>query len=174
MALYLALSACVLGLLIVLSRRWHWIWKLSLVVIVLSAVTVSALLVSDDVFVRSGENDWWARTPWKETVLFACMLIGMSSKYLWDLIEIKKKKNAALKPGEPRSPLEFDFWDFVQPFLVAAIVFSGVLALIKEMNLTATLFSFQNGFFWQTVFFQKEAYRRVGPSGGETNTEVSL
>lgn len=59
-------------------------------------------------------------------------------------------------------------------FLVAAIVFSGVLALVKKMNLTATLFSFQNGFFWQTVFFQKEAYRRVGPSGGETNTEVSL
>ena len=52
----------------------------------------------------------------QETILFACVLIGMSSKYLWDLIEIKKK-NAGLQPGEPRFPLEFDFWDFVQPFL---------------------------------------------------------
>src|SRR6267378_8489733 len=159
MAFFLMLSISGLSLLIIVSRGWRWIWKLSLVIIVLlAAAGVSALFFSDEVLTRSAQNDWWARSPWKESILFISMLLGMSSKYLWDLIEVKKKKNAALKPEEPRFPLEFDFWDFVQPFLVAAIVFSGVLALVKEMNLTAALFSFQNGFFWQTVFFQKKAY----------------
>jgi hypothetical protein len=86
-----------------------------------------------------------------ELVLFATMVLGMSAKYLWDQIELRKKKNETLSPGTPKHGLEFDFWDFLQPLLVAGIIFAAVIQISNELNLTSGLFSFQNGFFWQTV-----------------------
>jgi hypothetical protein len=86
-----------------------------------------------------------------ELVLFATMILGMSAKYLWDQIESRRKKNENLPPGAPKHRLEFDFWDFVQPLLVAGIIFAAVIQISSELNLTSGLFSFQNGFFWQTV-----------------------
>jgi divalent metal cation (Fe/Co/Zn/Cd) transporter len=118
----------------------------------ISALGITAfLLLAEKPILMGSETSWYKETPWKELLTFGAMVFGMASKYLWDLIELRRNKNSNLAPGKPKHALEFDAWDFVQPLLVAGIVFSGVLAVQKETNLTALLFSFQNGFFWQTV-----------------------
>lgn len=123
-----------------------------------SAISLSVLaylLLAEKPVLMGPEIPWYTDTPWKQVLSFGAMLCGMGAKYLWDLIEIRRNKNSKLATGEPRHTLEFDAWDFVQPLLVAGIVFSGVLAAQREMNLTGFLFSFQNGFFWQSVLKTK-------------------
>jgi hypothetical protein len=88
-------------------------------------------------------------------VLFVVLLLGMNAKYLWDLIEERQKQNAKLLPGSARVGLAFDFWDFVKPLLVAAIVFEAVAGVQHTLSRAVLVGSFQNGFFWQTVFQKK-------------------
>jgi len=97
---------------------------------------------------RGPEIPVWQRSPFRELLLFAAMLLGMSSKYVWDLIEVRRTINLSRKPDQPKV-------GFVQPLLVAALVFAAVLAATSESNAPSFLFSFQNGFFWQAVLKQK-------------------
>jgi hypothetical protein len=127
-----------------------------------TGAVVAALLWSDNgVVFEGGSQLFWTRSPWKELLLFLAMVLGMTSKYLWDLIEVRRSKNAVLRPDEPKVGIEFDVWDFVQPLLVSALVFVSVLSTIKDVTLMSFLFSFQNGFFWQSVLKQK-----AGPNLG--------
>lgn len=87
--------------------------------------------------------------------MFAAMLLGMAAKYLWEAIERRRDKIKNSKQEGSRISLDFDFWDFVQPVLVSAIVFSAVLTANRQISFDAVLFSFQNGFFWQSVFTRK-------------------
>jgi len=94
---------------------------------------------------------------WKETAwLFATMIVGMMSKYLWDLIENRRLKLKSNTASPQKIPLDFDFWDFIQPLLVSGIVFSGVAGSHPKLELTTILLSFQNGFFWQTILTRKK------------------
>jgi hypothetical protein len=129
--------------------------------IVVLGATAFLLLAEKPVLMGSPETSWFQSTPWKELLTFGAMVFGMASKYFWDLIEVRRNKNSKLAQGQPKHGLEFDAWDFVQPFLVAGIVFSGVLAVQREVNPTALLFSFQNGFFWQSVLRAKAPAERT-------------
>ena len=60
---------------------------------------------------------------------------------------ILQKAGNSTRPG-----LDFDVWDFVQPFLVALITFGAVVARVKAGDLlTNILIGFETGFFWQTI-----------------------
>lgn len=146
-----------LAFLLVLSRRWKWGWKASAAVCLIVVSTAVLYLLLPNALTRAAETLWWNRSPWKELLLLVALLFGMIAKYLWELIEIRRKKNAERKPGVEKYGLEFDFWDFVQPMLFAGVVFSVVLQSAEDVKLTTLLFSFQNGFFWQAVFRKKQA-----------------
>jgi 3-methyladenine DNA glycosylase Tag len=54
--------------------------------------------------------------------------------------------------------LDFDVWDFVQPFLVSLVTFGAIVARTSESEmLTNILLVFQTGFFWQTVLAKRGA-----------------
>jgi hypothetical protein len=145
-------SLLIFFLLLSLTTRLKGWRRIITVVALIAMVFMLLILWHDDVILR-GSRSWWRTSPFKEILLFAAMVGGMSAKYLWDLIEVRRSKMKTLK-GQ-NVPLGFDGWDFFQPLLVAGIVFSGVLATLKEMDAPTVLLSFQNGFFWQTVLKRK-------------------
>jgi len=89
------------------------------------------------------------RSPWRELLLFGVMVLGMAGKYFWDLIERRRESRRAKGSRSPK--LQFDWLDFLQPLLISGIVFAGVLREGPHEAVGSVLFSFQNGFFWQTV-----------------------
>jgi hypothetical protein len=148
---YITLAVVFLLSFVVLSRRWA-IWKrVAAVAFVGIAAIVTAILVAPQAqFLGPDESSWRV-----DVVLFAMLLLGMSAKYVWDLIEERQKQNARLPPGAARIGLAFDFWDFVKPLLVSVIVFDAVAGVQHSLSRAALVGSFQNGFFWQTVFQKK-------------------
>ena len=103
---------------------------------------------------RSGGN-WLDKPAVGQTILFIFMMTGMMCKNLFDLIERRKDR---LKEGFSNSKkpgLDFDFWNFVQPLLVASIVFGAVLGADLHLGLPGLLLSFQNGFFWQSILAKR-------------------
>lgn len=71
---------------------------------------------------------------------FLIMTLGIVAKWLWDLVKEKEAKNV-------------DTYKLILPLLVSPIVFSSALSLgVGASGLALKLFSFQSGFFWQTVF----------------------
>lgn len=81
---------------------------------------------------------WWAGLSY-----FGAMLVGMAAHAAF--YSIRRRKRGG--------PPVFDTWAFVEPALVAPIIFLAVRGFVQngEFTLEALLFSFQNGFFWQTV-----------------------
>jgi hypothetical protein len=148
-----ALSALTLFLVIATTLRLRWWWRaLALIPLLFTGVVLWNLVVPQIGQIRGGSTFDSTQSPWKEIIAFVTMVLGMNAKYLWDLTDARKQKNAKLKPGETKHGLGFDAWDFVQPLLVAGIVFGTILETIKQLNATTLIFSFQNGFFWQTIF----------------------
>jgi hypothetical protein len=95
----------------------------------------------------------WKHEFLKDLALFVAMLCGMVAKYLYDRIEERRLKNETRMAHEPKYGIQFDFWDFIQPVFVSASIFILVIGQKQKripFDLLA-LFSFQNGFFWQTI-----------------------
>jgi hypothetical protein len=72
--------------------------------------------------------------------LFLSMILGMISHYFFH--EFEKVR------------FEFKFKKMIRPLLISPIVFSSIYYISnesKEITLLLYLFSFQNGFFWQTI-----------------------
>lgn len=150
--LYFALGILSVLTFILLSRKWAWVWKLvaSVVVWVIGFALFYFFSPSFRVLGPEGEAPYLT-----DILLFVVLILGMSAKYLWDLIEIRNERNSKRSPGQPKFGLDFDFWDFVKPMLVSVIVFGVVTSGKHEITRTAVLGSFQNGFFGQTVFKKK-------------------
>lgn len=92
----------------------------------------------------AAESSWWTSLAY-----FIAMILGMMAQAIWYAID----KRTASKP-----PV-FDKWEFVKPALVAPIVFIAVYNNVTQTQITVVmlLFSFQNGFFWQTVLRKQKA-----------------
>ena len=89
------------------------------------------------------ENAIAELSSWTALIYFAAMVAGMLAQTIWQALQQRKVKSAPV----------FDKWEFVKPALVAPIVFIAVYHNIAQAQTTVVmlLFSFQNGFFWQTV-----------------------
>jgi len=109
------------------------------------------------VALRSGA-DWWKEPMWRNLILFMLLFLGMMFRVTWDALE---RRNAA--GGSSR--VNLNRWDFVRPALVSLIVFQGVLLLAKtqELSWELALASFQNGFFWNTLFGRARTALEVSP-----------
>jgi hypothetical protein len=150
--LYLALALFFLSSFIVLSQRWA-LWKrIAAVVLIGMAAVGICFAVPQNQYLGADEEQSWT----VDAGLFAILLLGMGAKYLWDLIEERQKKNSSLPPGSPKCGLAFDFWDFVKPLLVSVVVFEAVAGIQHSLSRVALVGSFQNGFFWQTVFQKRK------------------
>ena len=101
------------------------------------------LMAKPDV-IKKGSASWMAEIPWFEIGLYFVMLAGMAAKYFYDAI------------GESNK-IHFQKWQFIKPIFVSPIVFGLIYGgLAKETSIVVLLiFSFQNGFFWQTVLYKQ-------------------
>jgi hypothetical protein len=153
-SVYLFLGLVVLGALVggALSKKMRAVLRIALLISALVVAALIAFLLLAEKPILMGDSErWFARTPWREVLSFLAMVLGMFCKYFWDLIELRRSQTAQVSATTHRPPLQFDFWDFIQPLLVAGIIFSGILEVQKDLSLSTFLFSFQNGFFWQAV-----------------------
>lgn len=140
--------------LIIVKKNWH---EEKQIIFVSSTIIGSVLLyVLVDIFVfqaqggiSKGSDDILSKIPCLEIGLYFVMLMGMASKYLFDAIGEKNRKK-----------IKFNKWQFIKPFLVSPMIFLSVYSLIPEKTSTLLLliFSYQNGFFWQTIL-----YKRISP-----------
>jgi hypothetical protein len=148
--LYFAISS--LLTFVLLRRRGNKLWgSVGSAITWLVGGIVLYILNSRAPTLGPGTRQTW----WVEAILFVVLLLGMTAKYLWDLIEARNERNAKRPPGEAKVGLDFDFWDFAKPLLVSVIVFAAVTGLEYKLSKTALINSFQNGFFWQTIFKKK-------------------
>ncbi len=96
---------------------------------------------------------------WGTAISFGSMLIGMMSSYLNKLINERRETiEARRKTGDNTKPaLDFDVWDFIQPYLVSLITFSFIVTRVDKNDLINDLIlGFETGFFWQTILAHKK------------------
>lgn len=92
--------------------------------------------------------------------LFVFMLAGMFARTLWDAIHSRVGV----------APIHLDVWKLVLPTLISPIIFLVVWNFSKgQYDILTFTFSFQNGFFWQTVFGKV-----VAPSPASTTPPPSV
>jgi hypothetical protein len=146
--------AATLIIITIAYKGWR---RLTAVVGILTVLAVSWLLSNhyNGSITRGGPTETVIQqTPYAEFILFAGMIAGMASRYLWDLLERRRQK---IQNGLSNVPLGFDWLDFIQPLLISGFVFAAVLANSKHVSYSSLLFSYQNGFFWQSVLKPKLA-----------------
>jgi hypothetical protein len=97
---------------------------------------------------RGGDKRFDLPVLW-EVALYFAMVVGMAAKYFYDAI------------GKGNTPV-IEKWQVVKPLLVSPIVFGAIYGTMDEStsSLLLLIFSFQNGFFWQTVLTKSS--RKVG------------
>ena len=130
------------------TRGPNWLREVVPAAIAGSLTWVSLWLVEHLLSVRflaggPAENPAAEAPGWAAPAYFVAMVAGMLAQTIWHSLQSRK----------PNSAPVFDKWEFVKPALVAPIVFIAVYNGIShaELTLAMALFSFQNGFFWQTV-----------------------
>ncbi|MBR0684443.1 hypothetical protein JQ594_00825 [Bradyrhizobium manausense] len=86
---------------------------------------------------------------WSALAYFVAMVVGMIAQTIWH----------ALQNRQPNAAPSIDKWEFLKPALVAPIVFVAVYQNIAQpqVSVAMLLFSFQNGFFWQTVLRKSDS-----------------
>lgn len=104
------------------------------------ATFLSNLYMIDNEVISKGRTVFPKIDPWIGVGLFFSMIIGMLSKYFFDAIG-------------PKGNFSFNKWSMIRPVFISPIVFLTVVSVINndEINLLTFIFSFQNGFFWQTM-----------------------
>jgi hypothetical protein len=107
----------------------------------------------------------WQSVDTGAALSFGSMLLGMMSSYFNRLINDRRAKLEARRSAgdNTKPPLDFDGWDFVQPFFVSLITFSFIVTRIHEADLlNDILIGFQTGFFWQTILSYKSKTFQAG------------
>jgi hypothetical protein len=96
------------------------------------------------------------------------MLLGMAASYFNRLIierrakiEELRKKGVFAKPN-----IDFDVWEFVQPFFVSLITFGAVIGKLNANdNWINIIIGFETGFFWQTILSSRaQVNSQVAPT----------
>ena len=138
-----------------MRRRVSLVWRLLGLILLISFFTFDIWIFP--VTTRSVDLAWYEQAPYKHLISLSFLVAGMASKVLYDAIDALRLRKSK---GEASTRLQIDNWDFVQPFLVAFIVFGAFWQLHgqESLNLTWLVLSYQNGFFWQTIL------RRSGKS----------
>jgi len=140
---YFALAAAGVLAALLVKPRWSQGRQILFILIVITA-GLGAYLVIGGVWgpttTQKGPPDMFQQPLWLQIALYFSMLVGMASKYLFDAI------------GEGNK-VEFRKWQFFKPMFVSPIIFAAIYSKVGEDSPVVLLliFSFQNGFFWQSV-----------------------
>ncbi len=137
---------------LIIKKRWSGdiqiLFILSVLLVgMLGYLAVDILVLKDGTVISKGAGEILANLPWEDIGMFFSMLVGIASKYLFDLIGEKRRRRLA-----------FNKWQFLRPFLVSPIIFLAILSQVPENIPAHMLFiiSYQNGFFWQTLLYKAE------------------
>lgn len=118
-------------------------WQSRLLALALLIIIITFPLASIPLHVfgqPSGPERWLG--VWTGTLQFACMILGMFAKVVWD----------ALETIGDNDPVKLNFRSLFKPALVSPIVFIAVLQTVNNgLSILFLCFAFQNGFFWQTI-----------------------
>ena len=148
---FVSISVGVLVAVLLSRLRVSAAWRTTMIMLFIVVCLVGVLVLGYSPGIRMGGGlSWYDRPPSKEGIVLVVMLLGMGGKYLFDAIERRRRK---VQDGDPTAGLEFDRWEFVQPFVVSFIVFGAFWSTHgnEELSMNNLVISFQNGFFWQTV-----------------------
>lgn len=117
------------------------------------------------------DTEWYDQSPIKQALGLAMIILGMAAKYFFDIVENRRTR---LLAGEHSAQIQFDRWDFLQPFVVSAIVFGSFWKGYGREVLSVEYLTvgFQTGFFWQTVLQPRlaEATKKRGRRARATVT----
>src|SRR5580765_7516550 len=80
------------------------------------AVIPSRYLLRGDQHDNESSHSWYNRSPFKEGIGLGVVVLGMGAKYFFDAVESRRRKQQS---GHPKARLEFDRWDFIQPFAIS-------------------------------------------------------
>jgi len=140
---YVILS--LIGLAAVLLVGSNWKQHKQILFISMAIVCGTVLYVIIDLnftggMVEKGSGSFWENIPWKEIGLYFAMVAGMAAKYFYEAI------------GEGNT-ISFRKWQFLKPMFISPLVFGAIYTQTppSASGVFLMIFSFQNGFFWQTV-----------------------
>lgn len=111
----------------------------------LAYLAIEIIALKSEGGISKGVEDIIAALPWSEIGMYFAMVAGMTSKYMFDAIGNRK-----------RGRIKLYKWQLIKPILVSPIIFAGIYSQLPENTATfmLLLFSYQNGFFWQTLLYK--------------------
>jgi hypothetical protein len=141
--------------------RLFWPFKLVILVLIVSGAGVfSFIFLIEHAITLDKVPAWYARSPYRELILFVAMLFGMVARYFNLAIEGRRTRMSELraKGDQSRVRLQFDIWEFLNPLFVSVITFGALLNQLgsEGVSLANFILSFQTGFFWQTILSRAE------------------
>ena len=104
------------------------------------------------------ELEWYKLAPWKHLILFASMVVGMMTNYLYEYIQLRIKAKEAKESGELIPLVQVFIWEkLILPLFTSVLIFGYFWSKSGEENfsLNLILIAYQNGFFWQTILSKK-------------------
>ena len=151
--MFFSISVLFLLCLYVLTRRLALGGRLAIVIFLV--IVFGFIVWTLPINLRSETPIWYHTSPYKHTIALLFMLLGMAGKYFFDAIERRRKKR---RNGQLDAKLEFDRWEFFQPFIISFIIFGTFWSAHgkEELTMSYLIISFQNGFFWETVLNKRE------------------
>jgi len=141
---YIILSLIGIAAVVALRQTWKQQFKIFFVLAAIIIGSVVLVLTNYGYLISKGfilkGSPIIDEVPWIEIGVYFAMLLGMAAKYFYDAI------------GEGNK-IVIQKYQLIKPFLVSPIVFGMIYGGLGENTpaLMLLIFSFQNGFFWQTV-----------------------
>jgi len=139
MLIYLILSFTFLFVIILFSVKSKIIK--TIIVIFLIIISISFILQTNNLVSKGNDTI----NNFENFYLFLSMILGMISHYFFHEFEKVRFK--------------FNFKKMIRPLFISPIIFSSIYYISnesREITLLLYLFSFQNGFFWQTILDKEQ------------------
>jgi hypothetical protein len=159
---YIVLTLTGVIAVLVVKKEWpgakQVLFILALILVgLVGYLSVELLVPGDNQVIHKGVGEALSNLPWQDIMMFFSMLLGMASKYLFDIIGEKKRRRIA-----------FNKWQFLKPFLVSPIIFGTILSQVPEKMpvFTLLILSYQNGFFWHTLLYKFVPGKEIEESAG--------
>jgi len=152
MLLFLGIGILFLILIWIVTLRMRLISKIPLLLIIAIVIYFFLYYFSDS---ARGGVEWFEDAPWKHLILFSSMILGMATNYLYDYLLARIKAKEAKHAGNENVKFPQFIWEkLVVPFVVSLLLFGYIWEKHAQsaMNFIAISSSYQNGFFWQTIF----------------------
>jgi len=140
---YIILSVAGLFGVLLIKSAWSGRKQVAFVFVVITCGVMASVLANfftEPNVISKGPYELLSMIPWLEIMLYITMIAGMAAKYFYDAI------------GKGNNP-SIEKWQLFKPLLVSPMIFGSIYAIAGDRTpgLLLFVFSFQNGFFWQTV-----------------------